>query len=106
MKLYFYFLIFINIFYFFIDIDQIVEDLKPENAGKLEKQPIDPDLPGLGQHYCVSCARYFVDSKALVDHKKTKPHKRRLKALKEEIYTGPAQLIDNGKPIIRQENDN
>merc|ERR1712188_168317 len=94
----FIFLIFINIIYFFIDIDQIVEDLK------LEKQPIDPDLPGLGQHYCVSCATHFVDSKALVDHKKTKPHKRRLKALKEEIYTGPAQLIDNGKPIIRQEN--
>jgi bud site selection protein 20 len=38
------------------DIDQIHEDLKPENADKLKAQPIDPDLPGLGQHYCVHCA--------------------------------------------------
>jgi hypothetical protein len=30
--------------------------LKPENADKLKAQPIDPDLPGLGQHYCVHCA--------------------------------------------------
>jgi len=79
-------------------------DLKPENIAKLEKQEIDPDLPGLGQHYCVSCARYFVDARALSEHRKTKPHKRRVKALQEDIYTGPHQLVDNGKPIVRENN--
>uniref|UniRef100_A0A7S4I0P6 C2H2-type domain-containing protein n=1 Tax=Vannella robusta TaxID=1487602 RepID=A0A7S4I0P6_9EUKA len=87
------------------DLDQIIVDLKPENAEKLEKQEVDPDLPGLGQHYCISCSRYFVDARALSDHRKTKIHKRRVKALKEDIYTGPQQLIDNGKPIMRDESN-
>lgn len=92
-----------RILIFFQDLDQIVKDLIPENAEKLEKQEFDPDLPGCGQHYCVSCARYFIDTKALTEHRKTKPHKRRVKELKGEIYTGPRQLIDNGKPIVREE---
>merc|ERR1712063_10224 len=78
------------------DIDQVAVDMLPDNLTKLESQPVDPDLPGLGQFYCVSCARYFVDSQAIIDHRKTKIHKRRLKELKGEIYKGPAQLIDNG----------
>lgn len=44
-------------------------------------QPLDADLPGSGQFYCVCCARYFTDANALAAHNKTKPHKRRLKAL-------------------------
>ncbi|CAD6588107.1 MAG: Bud site selection protein 20 [Tremellales sp. Tagirdzhanova-0007] len=51
------------------DLDQIQTDLRPENKGKLELQPIDEDKPGLGQHYCVECAR------------------RRLKELREPAYT-------------------
>lgn len=88
---------------FALDLDQIVDDLLPHNMTKLEKQPVDPDLPGLGQHYCVPCSRYFVDSRALMDHRKTKPHKNRVKALKEDIYTGPAVKIDNGAAISRKE---
>lgn len=80
-------------------MDQIVHDLVPENAEKLEKQEVDIDLPGLGQHYCVHCARYFVDEQALTEHRKTKVHKKRVKALKEEIYTGPQQIIDNGSTL-------
>jgi bud site selection protein 20 len=42
------------------DIDQIVlHDLLEENAAKLNNQPIDEDKPGLGQFYCISCARYL-----------------------------------------------
>ena len=37
------------------DIDQIQEDLKPENASKLQSQN-DPDLPGAGQFYCLQCS--------------------------------------------------
>lgn len=47
------------------DLDQIVfEDMLPENTDKLLHQPISEDLPGLGQHYCITCARYFITAKA------------------------------------------
>ncbi|XP_056413438.1 zinc finger protein 593 [Hyla sarda] len=69
------------------DVDQIHEDLRPENAHRLLKQEIDYSLPGNAQHYCIHCARYFVDLKTLKEHFKTKVHKRRLKQLKEEPYT-------------------
>ncbi|CAG8449083.1 6171_t:CDS:2 [Ambispora leptoticha] len=50
------------------DLDQIHEDLKKSqektNNEKLNQEQeqqqlphdIDPDLPGLGQHYCIACA--------------------------------------------------
>ncbi|XP_063810818.1 zinc finger protein 593 isoform X2 [Pseudophryne corroboree] len=69
------------------DLDQIHEDLRPQNAHRLLKQEIDYNVPGNAQHYCLHCARYFVDLKTLKEHFKTKIHKRRLKQLKEEPYT-------------------
>ncbi|OMJ76360.1 hypothetical protein SteCoe_24302 [Stentor coeruleus] len=69
------------------DIDQIHTDLKPEQAVKLIAQEKDEDLPGQGQFYCVECARYFVNSHSLQDHLKSKPHKKRLKELKEVPYS-------------------
>lgn len=48
---------------------------------------MDLDLPGSAQHYCIHCARYFIDEQALKDHFKTKVHKRRLKALELEPYS-------------------
>ena len=38
------------------DLDQIAEDMEPENAQKLTNQIRDQDLPGEGQHYCLHCA--------------------------------------------------
>ncbi len=38
------------------DLDEIEEDIKPENAPKLLNQPIDYDVPGNAQHYCIHCA--------------------------------------------------
>jgi len=39
------------------DIDQIVDDLTcPTTRSKLENQPLDLDLPGGGQNYCIPCA--------------------------------------------------
>lgn len=58
-----------------------------ENADKLLNQQVDLDLPGAAQHYCLHCARYFIDDHSLQDHFKTKVHKRRLKALELEPYT-------------------
>ena len=38
------------------DLDQIQNDMMPSNTKKLIHQPVDPDLPGEGQHYCLHCA--------------------------------------------------
>ncbi|KAL1920622.1 uncharacterized protein VTP21DRAFT_999 [Calcarisporiella thermophila] len=69
------------------DLDQIHEDLKPENQKKFNEIPIDPDLPGLGQFYCIACARHFQSQTALDEHRQNKLHKKRLKLLQEEPYT-------------------
>jgi bud site selection protein 20 len=69
------------------DLDQIHEDLKPENYEKLKHQEIDADLPGLGQHYCVECNRYFISEHAINEHTRSKEHKKRLRELKEPPYT-------------------
>ena len=46
------------------------------------------DKPGLGQHYCVTCARYFITDQAILVHYKTKEHKKRFKIVTTEIpYT-------------------
>ncbi|XP_069135433.1 zinc finger protein 593 homolog [Argopecten irradians] len=69
------------------DWDQIDEDLKPGNAEKLLNQETDFDKPGAGKFYCLHCAKYFIDLHALKEHFRSKPHKRRLKALELEPYT-------------------
>eukprot|EP00042_Codosiga_hollandica_P022423 m.82653 g.82653 ORF g.82653 m.82653 type:complete len:154 (-) comp50784_c0_seq2:94-555(-) len=69
------------------DLDQILLDAEPEAYQKLKNQPVDGDLPGLAQHYCVACSRYFQDQQALVEHMRSKIHKRRLKALEMPAYT-------------------
>ncbi|XP_011495746.1 PREDICTED: zinc finger protein 593 homolog [Ceratosolen solmsi marchali] len=69
------------------DLDEIDEDLKEENAKQLINQEVDLDKPGAAQYYCIHCARYFINERALQDHFATKVHKRRLKALELEPYT-------------------
>ncbi len=79
------------------DMDQIVEDLDPKNILKYQNLPIDEDLPGLGQFYCIFCSRYFVNKKTLDDHYKTKEHKKRVKSSKEKPYTIEDSLKFAGK---------
>ncbi|KAF9644176.1 hypothetical protein BDM02DRAFT_3103372 [Thelephora ganbajun] len=70
------------------DLDQIqLIDTDPKNRVRLEAQPLDLEKPGLAQHYCVECAKYFETDHALRSHWRTKIHKRRLKELKEPAYT-------------------
>ena len=69
------------------DIDQIVNDIQPQNIIKFNNLEIDEDLPGLGQFYCVFCAKYFINKNVLENHYKTKEHKKRVKRTKEEPYT-------------------
>ena len=69
------------------DIDQIYDDNKAENIEKYMNQPINEQLPGFGQFYCISCSRYFVNKSAIEAHFKTKDHKKQIKTLKETPYT-------------------
>ncbi|CCH60739.1 hypothetical protein TBLA_0D02350 [Henningerozyma blattae CBS 6284] len=69
------------------DLDQIYDDLSSqEKISSLLNQPLDETKPGLGQHYCIHCAKYMETSIALKTHLKTKVHKRRVKALKGVPY--------------------
>ncbi|KAJ2659936.1 hypothetical protein IWW48_003231 [Coemansia sp. RSA 1200] len=69
------------------DLDQIQEDLRPENKARLLNQELEEDLPGLGQFYCVECSKYFVDEQARRVHRRSREHKRRLRDLKDPAYT-------------------
>jgi len=53
----------------------------------LESQAIDYEKPGLAQHYCVECAKYYETDAALQSHWRSKIHKRRCKQLREPVYT-------------------
>ena len=61
------------------DLDQIWDDTR---EGKIERTrtettAYDEDKPGLGQFYCISCSKYFVNDGALAEHFKSKLHKKR-----------------------------
>ncbi|KAL3229829.1 Bud site selection protein 20 [Nakaseomyces bracarensis] len=70
------------------DLDLIFEELKSQDKiASLLNQPLDETKPGLGQHYCIHCAKYFETGIALKTHLKGKIHRRRVKELKEIPYT-------------------
>ncbi|CAK9683078.1 Zinc-finger double-stranded RNA-binding family protein [Candida parapsilosis] len=70
------------------DLDLIYNDLStPESINNLKNQPLDEYKPGLGQYYCIECAKYFENQISLDRHQKSKIHKRRVKLLKERPYT-------------------
>ena len=68
--------------------------------------PIDEDLPGLGQYYCIFCSRYFINQKSLDIHYKTKEHKKRVKVTKEKPYTIEDSKLFAGKTKPKKENNN
>ncbi|XP_063405506.1 zinc finger protein 593-like [Mytilus trossulus] len=69
------------------DLDQIHEDMLPKNSTKLLEQEVNLDKPGGAQFYCLHCAKYCINNQALTEHFRSKPHKRRVKALQVEPYT-------------------
>lgn len=69
------------------DLDEVQEDMKPGRCEQLLRQKLNYEMPGNAQFYCIHCARYFVDNKALQEHYRGKPHKQQLKALATEAYT-------------------
>lgn len=87
-------------------LDQIHADFhSPKHLAQYHGTKTAEDLPGLGRHYCVECAKWFEGEHSLMQHRKGKNHKRRsvqhsiqadfmsdadqsrLRALKDEPYT-------------------
>lgn len=86
------------------DIDQIHADIASKRHLEQYVETKAPeDLPGFGQWYCVECSKWYESEVNLTAHKKGKPHKRRVKQLKEEPYTqheaeaAVGLTTDNGK---------
>ncbi|KAI9716719.1 MAG: Bud site selection protein 20 [Chrysothrix sp. TS-e1954] len=84
------------------DLDQVHEDLHdPKRLAQHKDAKAIEDLPGLGQHYCVECAKWFESESSIVQHRRGKPHKKRVKQLAEEPYT---QEIADAAVGLRREN--
>jgi bud site selection protein 20 len=63
-------------------LDEVYEDLTREQSrGALVRREVDPDLPGLGNFYCIACSRYFCSQAILDEHTNTKGHKRKCELL-------------------------
>lgn len=69
------------------DLDQRQDLIQLEQQGKLKPQPIDPDLPGLGQFPCLPCDRFFASQLILEAHKRSKDHKKMVKRTLEPQYS-------------------
>lgn len=70
------------------DLDLIYDDLsQSDRVGALMNQQLDETKPGLAQHYCIHCARYFETPVALRTHLRGKVHRRRVKELRGVPYT-------------------
>ncbi|ODV96476.1 hypothetical protein PACTADRAFT_23509, partial [Pachysolen tannophilus NRRL Y-2460] len=96
------------------DLDLIFKDLSSkESIEKLKNQPLDETKPGLGQYYCIHCAKYFETNIALITHLKGKIHKRRAKELSERPYTqdesnaaASVDLLKFMKSVEKYKNEN
>lgn len=64
-----------------------------------KNQKFDEYLPGLGQNYCVPCAKHYESETALTTHTKSKVHKRQLKALREGPYTVEEGIAAGGQDV-------
>lgn len=60
------------------DYDQVRADIdSPRHLAQYKATKDAEDLPGLGQHYCVECSKWFESEYNLKAHTKGKNHKRR-----------------------------
>ncbi|KAF2000403.1 hypothetical protein P154DRAFT_522594 [Amniculicola lignicola CBS 123094] len=70
------------------DLDQVHADLHDEkHLSQFKDTKSIEDLPGLGQHYCTECAKWFESELNLEAHQKKKVHKRKVRQLREEPYS-------------------
>lgn len=60
------------------DLDQVKADmLDPKHLAQYKATKDVFDLPGLGEYYCVECAKWFENDNSIVTHLRGKNHKRR-----------------------------
>lgn len=60
------------------DLDQIINDMRsPKHLQQHKDTKAPEDLPGLGRHYCIECAKWFESEDNMTRHTKGKNHKRR-----------------------------
>ncbi|KAK6457854.1 bud site selection protein 20 [Scheffersomyces xylosifermentans] len=84
------------------DLDLVYDDLSSkESIYKLKNQPLDETKPGLGQYYCVECAKYFENQLIVDRHVKGKVHKRRVKELKVKPYTNLEAEAASGVNLLK-----
>lgn len=90
-------------------LDQIWEDQRSRRHLEQHlEQYTEEELPALGLYYCIPCAKHFESDDNYAKHQKGKPHKRRIRQLKEEPYSqkeaeaAVGLTTDNGR---RQKDD-
>ncbi|KAM0793865.1 C2H2 finger domain protein [Usnea florida] len=70
------------------DLDQIHADIRStKHLNQQKSAKPATELPGLGQFYCLECAKWFEAEHGLLQHRKGKNHKRRVRALRLEPYS-------------------
>lgn len=70
------------------DLDQVHADLhNKRHLEQYHETQAPEDLPAFGDFYCIECAKWYESEANYKSHQKSKPHKRRVKALKEEPYS-------------------
>ncbi|XP_050226633.1 uncharacterized protein LOC126676466 [Mercurialis annua] len=87
--------------------DMVYDEL---HKGDTEKKalPIDEDLPGMGQFYCLHCDRYFANVTVRDDHFKSKRHRKRAKLMMgsaphtqlDADLAGGMGMPDNGPKLM------
>lgn len=81
------------------DIDQVYEDLRSsKHLAQYKDTKAAEDLPALGEFYCVECAKWFEAEYNLLQHKKGKPHKKRLgnTSTVQSLHTDDTYVLDCG----------
>ncbi|KAK5099475.1 hypothetical protein LTR70_002375 [Exophiala xenobiotica] len=69
-------------------LDQVKADLaNPRHLTQYKSTKAAEDLPGLGEFYCIECAKWFEGEHNLASHRRGKNHKRRVKELRAEAHT-------------------
>lgn len=73
------------------DLDQVKADLATKkHLSQYRSTKATEDLPGLGEWYCIECAKWFEGEHNLVAHRKGKNHKRRVRVLRDEAHSQKA----------------
>ncbi|KKY25087.1 putative c2h2 finger domain-containing protein [Phaeomoniella chlamydospora] len=70
------------------DLDQVKKDLNtPKHLAQYKATKAAEDLPGLGRFYCTECAKWFEGEHNLVEHRRGKNHKRRVRELRAQPHS-------------------